>query len=53
MEQHPESFYAGLRLVAMDGSSFDVPDEQANADAFGYPEGGRGPAGYPKATKAG
>jgi hypothetical protein len=47
-----ESFYAGLRLVAMDGSSFDVPDEQANADAFGYPEGGRGPAGYPKAQCA-
>ncbi|MCX4166328.1 MULTISPECIES: IS4 family transposase [Paraburkholderia] len=52
MEQHPGSFYAGLRLVAMDGSSFDVPDEQVNADAFGYPEGGRGPAGYPKAQCA-
>lgn len=52
MEQHPEGFYAGLRLVAMDGSSFDVPDEQANADTFGYPEGGRGPAGYPKAQCA-
>ncbi|WP_211709230.1 IS4 family transposase, partial [Paraburkholderia aspalathi] len=51
-EQHPDSFYAGLRLVAMDGSSFDVPDEQANADTFGYPEGGRGPAGYPKAQCA-
>lgn len=36
----------------MDGSSFDVPDEQANAHAFGYPEGGRGPAGYPKAQCA-
>ena len=52
MEQHPDCFYAGLRLVAMDGSSFDVPDEQANADTFGYPEGGRGPAGYPKAQCA-
>lgn len=52
MAQHPASFYAGLRLVAMDGSSFDVPDEQANANAFGYPEGGRGPAGYPKAQCA-
>lgn len=51
-EQNPESFYAGLRLVAMDGSSFDVPDEQANVDAFGYPEGGRAPAGYPKAQCA-
>jgi hypothetical protein len=52
LEQHPDCFYAGLRLVAMDGSSFDVPDEQANADTFGYPEGGRAPAGYPKAQCA-
>ena len=52
MIQHPDSFYAGLRLVAMDGSSFDVPDERANADAFGYPEGGRAVAGYPKAQCA-
>ena len=52
LEQHPDCFYAGLRLVAMDGSSFDVPDEQANADMFGYPEGGRAPAGYPKAQCA-
>ena len=52
MEQHPDCFYAGLRLVAMDGSSFDVPDEQVNAHAFGYPEGGRGPTGYPKAQCA-
>jgi hypothetical protein len=27
MEQHPYSFYAGLRLVVMDGISFDVPNE--------------------------
>jgi len=52
MEQHSESFYAGFRLVAMDGSSFDVPDEPGNAETFGYPEGGRGPAGYPKAQCA-
>ena len=52
MEQYSESFYAGFRLVAMDGSSFDVPDEPGNAETFGYPEGGRGPAGYPKAQCA-
>jgi Insertion element 4 transposase N-terminal/Transposase DDE domain len=49
---HPEAFYAGLRLVAIDGSSFELPDETDNAAAFGYP-GSRtsvaGHAGYPQA----
>jgi hypothetical protein len=50
--EHPEAFYAGLRLVAIDGSCFDLPDEAENAEAFGYP-GSRtslvGHAGYPQA----
>jgi len=50
--EHPEAFYAGLRLVAIDGSCFDLPDESENAEAFGYP-GSRtslaGHAGYPQA----
>ena len=49
---HPEAFYAGLRLVALDGSCFELPDEADNAAAFGYP-GSRtsllGHAGYPQA----
>lgn len=49
---HPEAFYAGLRLVAIDGSCFELPDEADNAQAFGYP-GSRtsltGHAGYPQA----
>jgi hypothetical protein len=49
---HPEAFYAGLRLVAIDGSTFELPDEADNAAAFGYP-GSRtslvGHAGYPQA----
>jgi hypothetical protein len=49
---HPEAFYAGLRLVAIDGSCFDLPDEADNAETFGYP-GSRtslgGHAGYPQA----
>jgi len=49
---HPQAFYAGLRLVAIDGSCFEVPDEADNAAAFGYP-GSRtsvaGHAGYPQA----
>jgi hypothetical protein len=31
----PHAFYAGLRLVAIDGSVFDIPDEEANAQHFG------------------
>src|SRR5512147_3156824 len=34
---HPAAFYRGLRLVAMDGSNFEVPDEADNVRAFGYP----------------
>jgi Insertion element 4 transposase N-terminal/Transposase DDE domain len=31
----PHAFYGGLRLVAIDGSVFDIPDELANAQHFG------------------
>ena len=52
---HPEAFYAGRRLVAIDGSSFELPDEADNAATFGYP-GSRtsvaGHAGYPQARCA-
>jgi hypothetical protein len=51
-KEHPEAFYAGLRLVAIDGSCFDLPDEADNSETFGYP-GSRtslaGHAGYPQA----
>jgi hypothetical protein len=50
--QHPQAFFAGLRLVAIDGSCFELPDEADNAGTFGYP-GSRtslaGHAGYPQA----
>jgi hypothetical protein len=52
LQEHPDAFYAGLRLVALDGSCFELPDEADNAIAFGYP-GSRtsvsGRAGYPQA----
>ena len=51
-KQHPWAFYAGLRLVAMDGSNFEVPDEQDNVQAFGYPGSRTGQAGYPQAQCA-
>jgi hypothetical protein len=40
--------YAGYRVMGIDGSTLDVPDEQVDAQAFGYPSGGRGEAAYPQ-----
>ncbi|MDP2112070.1 MAG: IS4 family transposase [Thiobacillus sp.] len=51
-QRQPEAFYAGLRLVAIDGSNFEVPDEAANAAAFGYPGSRTGHAAYPQAQCA-
>ena len=46
---HPHAFYAGLRLVAIDGSNLEVADEPENIKAFGYPGSRTGHAGYPQA----
>jgi hypothetical protein len=46
-QDHPEAFYAGLRLVAIDGSCFDLPDEADNAETFGYPGSRTSLAGMP------
>ena len=48
----PEAFYAGLRLVAMDGSHFELPDEPDNVKAFGRPGSRTGFASYPQAQCA-
>jgi hypothetical protein len=40
--------YAGYRVMSVDGSTLDVPDEQVNAQAFGYAQGGRGEGAYPQ-----
>ena len=49
---HPEAFYRGLRLVAMDGSNFELPDEADNVEHFGRPGSRTGVAGYPQAKCA-
>ena len=49
---HPEAFFKGLRLVAMDGSNFELPDEPDNIAQFGYPGSRTGHAGYPQAQCA-
>ncbi|WP_460963091.1 IS4 family transposase, partial [Parasphingorhabdus pacifica] len=44
----------GWRLVAVDGTTFDVPDTQSNADHFGRPGNsrGEGKSAYPQARLA-
>jgi hypothetical protein len=46
---HPNAFYRGLRLVAIDGSTFELPDETDNDAAFGRPGCRQGTSGYPQA----
>lgn len=48
----PQAFYRGLRVMAMDGSNFELPDEIENAKSFGYPGSRTGVAGYPQAQCA-
>jgi hypothetical protein len=43
------AFYAGLRLVAIDGSNFDLPDEASNEAEFGRPSSRPGPSSFPQA----
>ena len=50
--RQPQAFYAGFRLVAIDGSNFEIPDEAANAAEFGYPGSRTGHAAYPQAQCA-
>lgn len=48
----PGCFYRGLRLVALDGTTLDVPDSDANAAAFGRPTAGkRGDGAFPQVKK--
>jgi hypothetical protein len=47
----PGAFYKAWRMVALDGSVYNVPDSDANATAFGYPQGGRGVGAFPQIRK--
>lgn len=44
----PGAFLCGLRLMAIDGTSEDVPDTSANARAFSRHTGGRGDSAFPQ-----
>jgi hypothetical protein len=47
------AWYRGWRLVALDGTTLDVPDTPANAAAFGRPTGGRGQGAFPQVRLVG
>jgi len=47
------AWYRGWRLVALDGTTLDVPDTPANVAAFGRPGGGRGPGAFPQVRLVG
>jgi hypothetical protein len=47
---HPMAFYRGLRVVAIDGSRFELPDTPDNVKEFGRPGSRTGVAGYPQAS---
>lgn len=52
----PGSWWRGLRLVAIDGTTLDLPDTEANEAEFARPGSGRGEGGagaYPQARVVG
>ena len=42
------AWYRQWRLVSLDGSTLDVPDTKANAQAFGRPHNHKGQGGFPQ-----
>lgn len=42
------AWYQRWRLVSLDGSTLEVPDTAANAEAFGRPRNQKGKGGYPQ-----
>ena len=48
----PEAFFAGRRLVALDGSNFELADEPDNEAQFGRPGSRTGHAAFPQAQCA-
>jgi hypothetical protein len=49
--QTPGAFYKDLRLVGIDGTTFELPDSPANANAFGRPGGCRADGAFPQVRK--
>lgn len=49
----PHAFHQGLRLVAVDGFTVDLPDSPANRKAFGGPRTARAQGAFPQARVLG
>ena len=49
----PGAFRFGCRLLALDGTTFDMPDTPANVAAFGRPPASRGHSAWPRARVVG
>lgn len=49
----PGAFYAGLRLMAVDGFTVDLPDMPVLERVFGRPKNGRAPGAFPQAQVLG
>ncbi len=49
LKAQPHAFYTGLRLVALDGSFFDLPDEPLNVLRYGRHGAAGGRGAYPQA----
>jgi hypothetical protein len=47
----PGAFYQRLRLMGLDGTTYDLPDTPANVKAFGRPKGPRADAAFPQIRK--
>jgi len=41
-------WYGGRRVMAVDGTCFDLADEKLNAEYFGYPDASRGEPAFPQ-----
>jgi hypothetical protein len=48
----PGAWWRGLRLLALDGTQFDVPDSVGNGDTFDGPSTGGTPFGFPQVRAA-
>lgn len=48
----PGAWWRGLRLLALDGTQFDVPDSVSNGDTFDGPSSGGTPFGFPQVRAA-
>ncbi|MER6851576.1 IS4 family transposase [Streptomyces flaveolus] len=52
VQETPGAWWRGLRLLALDGTQFDVPDSVSNGDTFDGPSTGGTPFGFPQVRAA-